>query len=272
MRLPIKNVHGHTLDTLGEAIVAGRYAPGGSMPPEPTLCEELGVSRTVVREAVKSLVAKGLVITGPKLGTRVLPAEQWNWFDPDVVAWQGKAGLTREFLRDLQELRRIVEPAAVRLAAQRATAQDINDLEAALAGMQAAIDHGGDYVLHDLRFHQGLMRACQNRMLVQMSKALGALLRTSFEISTSRPDSPALSIPLHRAVLDAVISRNPAKAERASLALIDSARADIDAALVSRRRLPSVAAPAQRLLAPRRALGEVGKVGRVSKVGSKITV
>ncbi len=250
--MPIKNVHGHTLDLLGEAIVAGRYAPGASMPPEPTLCDELGVSRTVVREVVKSLVAKGLVITGPKLGTRVLPAEQWNWFDPDVVAWQSKAGLTREFLRDLQELRRIVEPAAVRLAAQRATAQDISDLEAALAGMQSAIDLGGDYVLHDLRFHQGLLRACHNRMLVQMSKALGALLRTSFEISTSRPDNPALSIPLHRAVLDAVIARNPGKAERASLALIDSARADIEAALASRRRLPSVAAPAQKLAARRR--------------------
>ncbi len=249
--MPVKNVHGHTLDTLGEAIVAGRYAPGGSMPPEPTLCEELGVSRTVVREAVKSLVAKGLVITGPKLGTRVLPAEQWNWFDPDVVVWQGRAGLTREFLRDLQELRRIVEPAAVRLAAQRATAPDIADLEAALAGMQAAIDDGGDYVLHDLRFHQGLLRACHNRMLVQMSKALGALLRTSFEISTSRQDGPALSIPLHRAVLDAVVARNGPKAERASLALIDSAREDIEQVLASRRKLPSVSAPAQKLVARR---------------------
>ena len=88
---------------------------------EPVLCESLGVSRTVVREAVKSLVAKGLLVTGPKLGTRVLPEEHWNWFDPDVVAWQSKAGLTREFLRDLQELRRVVEPAAVRLAADRAT-------------------------------------------------------------------------------------------------------------------------------------------------------
>ena len=73
-----KNVSGRTLDLLGEAIVAGRYPPGCAVPPEPTLCEELGVSRTVVREAIKSLVAKGLVTTGPKVGTKVLPAEQWN--------------------------------------------------------------------------------------------------------------------------------------------------------------------------------------------------
>jgi DNA-binding FadR family transcriptional regulator len=243
----IKNVHGNTLDRLGEAIVAGLYAPGAAVPPEPTLCEELGVSRTVVREAVKSLVAKGLVSTGPKVGTRVLPSDQWNWFDPDVVAWQGKAGLTREFLRDLQELRRIVEPAAVRLAAERATPADLAHIEAAYAGMKDAIDNGGDYVRHDLAFHQGLIAACHNRMVVQMSKALGALLRTSFEISTTRPDGPASSLPLHRAVLDAVIKRNPDKAERAAQVLIDGARDDIEEVLSSRRKLPSVVAPARRL-------------------------
>ena len=71
----IKNVHGNTLDHLGKAIVAGRYPPGEAVPPEPVLCEELGVSRTVVREAVKSLVAKGLLTTGPKVGTRVQPPQ-----------------------------------------------------------------------------------------------------------------------------------------------------------------------------------------------------
>ena len=239
----IKNVHGATLALLGERIVGGKYAIGASLPPEPTLCEEFGISRTVVREAVKSLVAKGLLVTGPKLGTRVLPEENWNWFDPDVVSWKSHAGLTRDFLRDLQELRRVVEPAGVRLAALRATAADIAEIEVAYAGMKAAIEHGGDYVSSDLRFHQGLLRACHNRMVVQMSKALGALLRTSFEISTSRPDGPANSLPLHRAVLDAVIARDGKKAERASLALIDSARTDIDQVLASRRKLPSVSGP-----------------------------
>ena len=242
--MAVKNMLGNTLDHLGEAIVSGRYLPGTSLPPEPLLCEEYGISRTVVREAVKSLVAKGLLITGPKLGTRVLPSDNWNWFDPDVVSWQSKIGLTREFLRDLQELRRVVEPAGVRLAAERATAADIAEIEAAYAGMKAAIEHGGDYVAHDLRFHQGLLRACHNRMVVQMSKALGALLRTSFEISTSRPDGPSSSLPLHRAVLDAVIARDPKKAERASLVLIDGAQDDIEQVLASRRKLPSLSAPA----------------------------
>lgn len=245
----IKNVHGNTVDHLGEAIVAGRYAVGASIPPEPLLCQELGVSRTVVREAVKSLIAKGLITTGPKVGTRVLSEDHWNWFDPDVIIWQSKAGLTPEFLRDLQDLRRVVEPAAMRLAAERATAQDIAEVEAAYAGMKHAVEEGGDYVTHDLRFHQGLLRASRNRMLVQMSKALGALLRTSFEISTRRKDGPTHSLPLHRAVLDAVIAHQPDEAERAIRVLIDGAKEDIEEVLASRRRLPILSSPARQLKA-----------------------
>ena len=238
-------------DLLGEAILSGHYPPSSAIPPENMLCVEFGVSRTVIREAIKSLVAKGMVSTGPKVGTRVLPADQWNWFDPQLIAWNSKIGLSREFLRDLQELRRVVEPAAVRLAAERATAQDIADIEAAYAGMKQAIEFGGDYVSHDLLFHQGLLKACHNRMVIQMSKALGALLRTSFEISTSKPNGPAQSLPMHRAVLYAVIAKAPDKAERAVLKLIDGARDDIEMVLSSKRKLPSLSLPAPPLRAPR---------------------
>ena len=245
----IKNVHGNTVDRIGSDIVAGRYAPGASIPPEPLLCEELGVSRTVVRESIKSLIAKGLVTSGPKVGTRVQPPDQWNWFDADVIVWQTQAGLSAEFLRDLQDLRRVVEPAAVALAAQRATAEDIADMEDAYAGMKRAIEFGGDYITPDLRFHQGLIRSSHNRMLVQMSRALGALLRTSFEISTTRKNGPASSLPLHRAVLDAVIARDPAGAEKAVLVLIDGARHDIETVLASRKKIPRISRPATQLKA-----------------------
>ncbi len=247
-----RNMHRQALDRLGQEIVSGTYPCGTTLPPEPMLCEALAVSRTVVREAVKSLVAKGLLVTGPKLGTRVLTEESWNWFDSDVVRWKSRSGLTRPFLRDLQELRRVVEPAAVRLAAQRATKGDITELEDAFATMRLAIERGGDYVTPDLRFHQGLLRASHNAMLVQMGKALGALLRTSFEISTSRVDSALHSLPLHRAVLDAVVARAPDAAERAILVLIDAAAQDISAVFTSRRKLPSLSAPARTLPAPQR--------------------
>jgi DNA-binding FadR family transcriptional regulator len=84
-------------------------------------------------------------------------------------------------------------------------------------------------------------------MLVQMSKALSALLRTSFEISTSRPDGPKSSLPLHRAVLDAVIARQPDRAEKAILKLIDGAADDIELVLASRKRLPSLRKMASQL-------------------------
>jgi DNA-binding FadR family transcriptional regulator len=116
--------------------------------------------------------------------------------------------------------------------------------------MKQAIEHGGDYVTHDLAFHQGLLRACHNRMVIQMSKALGALLRTAFEISTSRPGGPARSLPLHRAVLDGVIARDPDRAHAAALVLIDSANDDIETVLTTRRKLPSLDAPASQLKAP----------------------
>lgn len=234
----IKNVHGNTVDYLGSAIVAGRFGAGGALPPEPMLCEELGVSRTVIRESVKSLVAKGLIQTGPKVGTRVRPSSHWNWFDPDVIGWQAKAGLTPEFIRDLQDLRMIVEPAAIRLAAERATAVDIAEVEQAYAGMVDAVEHGGDYVKHDLLFHQGLIRAAHNRMLEKMDQALGALLRTSFEISTVKKDGPRNSLPMHRAVLDAVIAHEPDLAEHAIVILIQDAHEDMAQVLDARRAMP----------------------------------
>ena len=243
----VKNAHGHTLDLLGQAILSGQYAVGASLPPEPLLCEQFGVSRTVVREAIKSLVAKGLISTGPKVGTRVLHDDQWNWFDPDVITWQAQAGLTPEFLRDLQELRRVVEPAAVRLAAEKATPEDIAVIEAAYAGMKLSIEQGGDYVVHDLRFHQGLLQASHNRMLIQMGKALSALLRTSFEISTRIQDGPRSSLPLHRAVLDAVIQHAPDQAERAIMVLIHGAHDDIERVVSTRRKIPGLAGRTARL-------------------------
>ena len=143
----------------------------------------------------------------------------------------------------------MVEPAAVRMAAERATQQDVTEIGAAFAGMKKAVEEGGDYVTFDLRFHQGLLRASHNRMLVQMSKALGALLRTSFEISTSLKDGPQSSLHLHHEVLNAVVAQDPERAEQAILKLIDGARDDIQLVLGSRKRLPKITRPASQLKA-----------------------
>ncbi len=243
-----RNRQAQVLDQLGTAIASGQYAPGHTIPVEPVLCETYGVSRTVIREAIKSLVAKGMVITGPKLGTRVCDPTDWNWFDPQVVTWQASTGLSKDVLRDLQELRRLIEPAAVGMAAERATQQDLEELEAAYEGMRLAVENQGDYVTHDLRFHQGLLKASHNQMIQQMSRAMGALLLTSFELSSRKPNGPAQSLPLHRAVLDAVLARNPQAAIDASLQQIDVAKSDLDVMLHSRRKPPDLTASTAQLL------------------------
>jgi len=183
--LNIKNIHGGTLDALGLALIRGDYPPGSKLPPEQKLCEMLGVSRTILREAVKSLVAKGLISTGPKIGTIVQPAERWNWFDRDVVDWQSRIGFPAQLLDDLQELRAVIEPQAVRLACSRATAQEIADLEAAYHGMAQAVADGDDtvYIAHDYAFHFGLLRASHNQMFLQMGRALQGLLEHIFKIT-----------------------------------------------------------------------------------------
>jgi DNA-binding FadR family transcriptional regulator len=123
------------VDTIAGWIVGGRFGPGDTLPIEPAMGGELAVSRTVVREALKTLTAKGLVITGPRLGTRVRPRADWNHFDPDVVNWRLEAGVDAAFVRELMQLRLMIEPAAARLAARAATPEDIGAAEGAYRSM-----------------------------------------------------------------------------------------------------------------------------------------
>jgi len=249
VRMGMRNLQAQVLDSLGASIASGQYPPGSAIPVEGDLCGRFGVSRTVVREVIKSLVAKGMLTTGPKVGTRVCDASDWNWFDPQVVAWQAQSGLSKDVLRDLQELRRLIEPAAAGLAAQRATASDLSDLQDAYEGMREAVASDGDYVSHDLRFHQGLLKASHNQMIRQMSRAMGALLLTSFELSSRKPGGPAQSLPLHLAVLDAIRNRDPQAAIDASLQQIDVAKSDLDLMLLSKRKPPDLSSFSNRLMA-----------------------
>src|SRR5438876_7310314 len=131
---PDRSLHDRVVHAIGRKILHGDLPPGALLPAEP----ELGASRTVVREAVKVLAAKGLVESRPKTGTRVRPRNAWNLLDPDVLAWQHDGAVDAALLRTLTEVRRIIEPAAAELAAARADARDIVALERALQQMEAA--------------------------------------------------------------------------------------------------------------------------------------
>src|SRR6476660_9548269 len=182
---PKRGLHGSVVHEIGVRILEGELKPGDTLPDNGSLAEP-EVSRTVVREAIKVLAAKGLVESRPKTGTRVRPRSDWNLLDPDVLAWQLKAGPTREFLEDALELRRMIEPGAARLAAARATDEEIEALEQALAAMREAKDIDA-WIEPDVLFHSILVRAARNELLERLSPIVSAMLRTLFMVSSRPP-------------------------------------------------------------------------------------
>lgn len=220
-------IHADAVAHIARKILRGRLKAGASLPTEPEIGAELGVSRTVVREAVKTLAAKGLLVTGPRVGTRVRPIPDWNLFDPDVIGWRVAAGVDTKFLEDVVELRLAIEPMAARLAAKRADAAAIARIDGAYEAMAAAVAGKGGYLAADLEFHQSILIAAGNQFVSAFAPLLGALLGVSFRHSVKSRDSARASLPLHEAVLRAIAGRKPVAAEKALTKLIGHAREDM---------------------------------------------
>jgi DNA-binding FadR family transcriptional regulator len=117
--------HDRIAAALGAEILKGLHAAGENLPSEPDLIHRFKVSRTLMREVMKTLAAKGFVVSKTRIGTRVRDPVHWNMFDADVLAWRVSVGLDAEFVRSLTEIRRAMEPAAAALAARRRTAADL---------------------------------------------------------------------------------------------------------------------------------------------------
>ncbi|MFD4874538.1 FadR/GntR family transcriptional regulator [Streptomyces sp. NPDC058420] len=221
-------MHQRVVDELGQRIVGGVWEPGDSLPVEGALAAEIGVSRGLLREAVKALVAKGMLHVRPRTGTRVLAPEHWNHLDRDVLRWK-QAGDATALLRDTAELRRIVEPEAARLAADRAGPDEVRALYEALSAMEAAAANPGrsGYVEADIAFHRALLDAGGNRLLGSLGRAVDIALEHSFLVSTQTPGAVEASLPGHRAIVEAVEARAPAAAAAAVLAVIEAAEQEI---------------------------------------------
>ena len=218
---PSRNLHGQMVHSIGRQILQGELRPGEPIPAQP----DLPASRTAVREATKVLVAKGLVETRPRTGTRVRAREAWNMLDPDVLAWGYHGSTSKALLRSITEVRSIVEPAAAELAARRATPAQLVGLERAFRDMETAMpaDGPGDvgaFVAADTRFHTAVFRAAGNDLLEHMSGVIYSALRFSFEATSRIPGSARASLPHHRAVLEAIRTRKPQRAGAAMRALV----------------------------------------------------
>lgn len=217
---------------LGRKIVDGTYPPEETLPIEPDLAEALGVGRTALREAIKVLSGKNLLDTGRRSGTKVLPPESWNALDPEVIRWSmASPEQAKLLLADLTEMRRVIEPAAAALAAERATRREAAELLATIEDMEAAIGDQEQSLIADLEFHRLLMTASHNAILAHFGNALATLLRADFEIAMQRHHAYEDNLQLHADVAEAVVDGKPAEARSAVLRLIDANRKDLGAVM-----------------------------------------
>lgn len=221
---PRRGLHGELVHDIGVRIVRGELSPGTSIATEIDTTAE--VSRTVVREAIKVLAAKGLVVARPKTGTQVRERRYWNLMDPDVLAWRIEAEPGDGLLVHVFELRRLLEPAAAALAATRASETEVEQLAAAFEEMAAAVrDDPEAYIGADLRFHAIVLEACHNELLAHLGSTLRAVFRASF---TRTHGGAVKTLPMHEAVLAAIRAEDSARAEAAMRDLIELSATILD--------------------------------------------
>ena len=174
------------VDTLGYRIAANHYQEGETLPIEQELADSLNVGRNALREAVKVLSGKGLIVTAPRSGTKVRPRDEWNMLDPDVLKWHADPDIaTDSFMLNLIELRRIIEPKAAELAAVRASREDIARI---LSAYEAMAGSGADHQQRldsDIEFHSAILKASKNEMLTHFKHAIATYLKAHDRLGQS---------------------------------------------------------------------------------------
>ena len=191
------------LDSLGRAIVTGHFAKR-VFPTEAELAKQHSVSRSVTREAVKMLTAKGLLSARPRQGTIIEPTTSWNLFDTDVLRWLLERKFSVELLRHFNQLRVAIEPAAAALAAVHADAGQRSAINAGIVRMQAAEKGEDDTLDADIAFHVAVLRASNNPFFLQFRDLVTTSLRSSIQF-TNRIKGRSASVPDHAAVRDAIM-------------------------------------------------------------------
>jgi DNA-binding FadR family transcriptional regulator len=175
--------HAEVARSIGIDIIAGRYAEGMRLPGDAELTTMFRVSRPVLRESVKTLVAKGLLSTKARVGTVVRERGAWNMFDADVLAWHLDAGIDQRFLGDLAEIRLAVEPRAAMLASARRTDIDIAELQRSMNRMRQEASDSVGFADADLALHIAVANASGNLFMRSIGHVIEAALRASFLLS-----------------------------------------------------------------------------------------
>ena len=226
-----RRLHGSVAQQLGVRILRGELPEGHHFPGEIEFAEQLGISRSALREAFRILSAKGLVESRPKAGTHVTPRSEWSLLDPELLAWQFETEPSEKFIHDLFELRMVVEPYAAELAALRRT-----DAEATAMG--AALDEMERFGLQteqgrhaDQRFHELVLAATHNDTILALSSSIKAAVAWTTLYKQRNLALARDPMPEHRALERAIAARDTRDARRAMEHLISLALADTEAAL-----------------------------------------
>lgn len=238
----VHSSHDTIARTIGKEILTGTYAQGAKLPQEAVLMKRFGVSRTVLREVMKTLSAKGLVVLKTRIGTRVLNSSSWNLFDAELLAWRVEMGLDEEFRRSLTEIRLAMEPSAAGLAAGRRTKAHLVQLRDCVRRMADSIGDRDKFAEADLEFHQLIGVASGNPMMRSLAAVIEAALFASFSQNTPVEDPGDLedTAASHGAVVDAITAGNAASASAAMVDVINLGQARI----ATRMRAKTGARPA----------------------------
>ena len=221
-----RRLPGSIADELGTAVLRGRFKPGTTFSGEIEASKKLGVSRTAYREAIRILIAKGLVSSRPKTGTRVSEPSSWQLLDPEVLSWAFKNEPEQSLIWGLFELRMIIEPAAAELAAHRRSYAHLAALQSSLEMMRRRGLRDEEGRLADRMFHQTLLEATGNAFLTTLSPGISAAIHwtTIYKARASLPPGDAL--PVHERVFEAIRLQQPTQARQAMAALVQMALDD----------------------------------------------
>ncbi|KUP94639.1 FadR/GntR family transcriptional regulator [Tritonibacter horizontis] len=215
--------------TLAQRILSGEFSPGSRLPTEAEMSEEMAVSRTALRESVRTLAGKGLIESRPRIGTVVLPSEQWNHLDSDILAWRERLPPDVNFIRALTEARQVIEPAAAEMAALRADGTDLGRIQTAYDRMCAGqTDDIESTVEADEDFHLSILMASKNEIFANFGAVIGSALRMSFRLTTPSAQNFSASLDTHGAVLEAIRMRDSAKSRDLMAGLIALAARELN--------------------------------------------
>ena len=221
-----RKLYQYIVDEIGQRIIRGKYRTRDVLPTEDQLSAELQVSRGVLREAIKVLTQKGLIQTRPRVGTQVLPRENWNLFDPDVLVWRLQIEDKTTFLKNVTEVRRLIESEAARQAARRATDPEMSDIRKILLKMQDLLDDDRylyeDYLAMDILFHSKILKASHNDLLSQIGSTVRNAVHKARESDSADIGIQKESLPFHVAIVDGICEKDPDAAYRASQEMFDN--------------------------------------------------